>query len=795
MIRTLAQSDQLATVKQRFDPSTILPFLICLLLVSGGSALAQQDDGLFQKKIAELNSKAMKCSLSGRRNKAIEYYEQALAIAEAQGKKHMIPTQLQMIGSVYWGAGRYDKAVEYYEKALTIQKELGSREIKRTLYSLGGLYHAWCNVDKTKCAKAIEYYKKAGGPLCLNSIGQVYYSLGMVHGETANLEKAIACYKQALEKSPSQFHEVIAGNIAEAYYALEKYDSAIQYLEKSVDLKEEQRLTGRGRPDVALITSYMLLTSAYIRENRPDMAFDTVEQKTARHLSEQLGKGESSFAGIKKYQEKMDPGTAVINYTYIRNPLGYQFNTKKVEPVQIVVDSKSINGYELSKYKTVESIKQDEPLVTSFLREIRRVNVKSDIRPMDERERRDDVIRPKNKQELYKLFKQTEFSMLDFNIGEVLSEYEFDAIVIYYRHLLTEPYLSKSDRRACDLIGKRLYNFLFGQIERHLADKTELIIIPDGILSFLPFETLIMPDGRYLVEKYNIKYLQSLTVEESISKRNYSKERKPLLAFGGAVYDNISYDADMITSKRQLEQLQKNTLLAMSRGKSVSKFYGSLGFGSWNNLPGTLTEVKALKGIIPSADIYTGDKVSEPHIKKLSKDGRLKQYKVLHFATHGIVVPEVPELSALVLSQFRKEKGGEDGYLNMREIASLDIQADFINLSSCKTGLGKIYRGEGLAGLTQSFLIAGANALSVSLWQVSDESTMEFMVGMYRLVRGNGMSYDRAITEMKRRFIRGAVDITANEGSRGLVVKTEGKRPGGKYSDPFFWAPFVYYGK
>jgi len=775
--------------------SIILAFFVSLLLINNGFAETEQDYRLLMKKVTELNNSGMKCNLSGQCNEAIEYYKQALAIVKEHGKKDLIALQLQSIGSVYWGAGRYDKAIEYYEQVLAIQKELGSREIKNTLYALGGLYHAWCNVDKTKCDTAIKYFKKAGGPLYLNSVGQVYFSLGMVHGETAELEKAIGYFKQALEKTPPVFHALIVSNIAEAYYALKKYTAAIPYLEKAVKLKEKRRLTARGHPDVALITAYMLLASAYIKDNRPAVAFDTVEQKTASHLSEQLGKGESSFAGIKKYQKKMDSGTAVIRYAYIRNPLGYQFNTKKVEPVQIVVDSKNINGYELSKYKTVESIKQEEPLVTAFLQEIRRLNVKGDIEPMDKRERRDDVIRPKDKQALYRLFKQTEFSMVDFNIGGVLSEYEFDAIVIYYRDLLTRPSLSKKDKRVLNAISKKLYNFLFGHIEKNLTDKTELIIIPDGILSFLPFETLIMPDGRYLIEKYHIKYLQSLTVQELIGKRHYTKDREPLLAFGGAVYDKISYDASVIDSRRQLEQLQKNTLLAMSRGQSVREAYSSLGFASWSNLPGTLTEVKTLMRIIPGAQVYTGDKVSEPHIKKLSKNGKLKQYKVIHFATHGIVVPEIPELSALVLSQFKKEKEGEDGYLNMREIAGLDIQADFINLSACETGLGRIYRGEGLAGLTQSFLIAGANAVSVSLWQVSDEPTMEFMTGMYRLVREGGMSYDRAITEMKRRFIGGIQESAVSEESRGLRPKTVKKKLGVKYSNPFFWAPFVYYGK
>jgi CHAT domain-containing protein len=107
----------------------------------------------------------------------------------------------------------------------------------------------------------------------------------------------------------------------------------------------------------------------------------------------------------------------------------------------------------------------------------------------------------------------------------------------------------------------------------------------------------------------------------------------------------------------------------------------------------------------------------------------------------------------------------------MGEILELDIEADFVNLSACETGLGKLYGGEGVVGLTQSFLVAGANGLSVSLWQVADESTMDFMIGLYRSVQDEGMSYHRAMTDMKRQFLKG------------------------RYADPYYWAPFVYYGR
>ena len=159
-------------------------------------------------------------------------------------------------------------------------------------------------------------------------------------------------------------------------------------------------------------------------------------------------------------------------------------------------------------------------------------------------------------------------------------------------------------------------------------------------------------------------------------------------------------------------------------------------------------------------------------MKTMSKNGELKKYRVIHFATHGFVVPEMPELSALVLSQFKKEIKGEDGYLTMGEILDLNIECDFINLSACETGLGKIAGGEGIVGLTQSFLLAGANGISVSLWSVADESTKDFMIGVYKLVNEKKFGYKEAIIEMKRRFIADK-----------------------KWDSPYFWAPFVYYGR
>ena len=354
---------------------------------------------------------------------------------------------------------------------------------------------------------------------------------------------------------------------------------------------------------------------------------------------------------------------------------------------------------------------------------------------------------------------------------QAMFNYEkFENLINYYRTLLINQASGNADAVVIKEIAQGLYQYLIAPIEGNLIGKNELVIIPEGILSYLPFETLIDQNGKYLIEKYTIQYTQSATVWSLIQDRNYPTSRKPMLAFGGAVYQGTGAVASAVNSEDDISKLQSEL---KSNNKTVTRgAYQKLGIGSWGDLPGTLKEVNTIKANVSGALVLTGSSVSEAKVSDMSTSGQLDDYKVIHFATHGIVVPEVPELSALVLSQSGNVK--EDGYLTMNEIEGLKIKADFVNLSACETGLGKIYGGEGVVGLTQSFLVAGANGLSVSLWQVSDESTMNFMTGLYKEVNA-GKNYKEASTEMKRQFIKGT--------------------HGDQYKKPYYWSPFVYYGK
>jgi CHAT domain-containing protein len=315
--------------------------------------------------------------------------------------------------------------------------------------------------------------------------------------------------------------------------------------------------------------------------------------------------------------------------------------------------------------------------------------------------------------------------------------------------------------------GNALYRYLIAPVEGHLVGVSNLWIVPDGALALLPFESLVLPDGRYLVEAYDIRYVQSIRVAQILRGRTYDQPRKPLLAFGGAIYEK-GKDSGRETNGPSGDRERKAWEMAVAVTASRSPRQGE-----WKNLPGTLAEVEAIGTLYPDARVLTGIDAAESRLKAMAAAGELANYRVLHFATHGMVVPDSPELSALVLSQTEPDgPDREDGFLSMGEVAKLRLAADLVTLSACETGLGRIYSGEGVVGLGQAFLVAGANGVILSLWQVSDESTKELMVAIYGLAEKEGIPFDQALTRVKREFIKNR-----------------------EYSHPFYWAPFVYYGQ
>ena len=222
----------------------------------------------------------------------------------------------------------------------------------------------------------------------------------------------------------------------------------------------------------------------------------------------------------------------------------------------------------------------------------------------------------------------------------------------------------------------------------------------------------------------------------------------------------------LIASVRSAESSSAPSTLPSELARSARSFHRD-GFG---RLVFSNEEAESITGFAPKGSTLkaTGFEAS----RKLVASGELGQYRIVHFATHGLINSEHPELSGLVLSLVDENGKSQDGFLRMSEIFNLRLPAELVVLSACQTALGKEIKGEGLVGLTRGFMYAGAERVVASLWQVDDQATAQLMRFFYR-----GMFKENLRPAAALR----AAQIEMSRSSR--------------WSEPYYWAGFVMQGE
>ncbi len=150
---------------------------------------------------------------------------------------------------------------------------------------------------------------------------------------------------------------------------------------------------------------------------------------------------------------------------------------------------------------------------------------------------------------------------------------------------------------------------------------------------------------------------------------------------------------------------------------------------------------------------------------------QVQNARYVHFATHGIINSQFPELSAIVLSMIDEDGIPQDGLLQLHDIYSMRLNADVVVLSACESALGKDINGEGIIGLTRGFMYAGASSVVASLWKVEDRATAELMKRFYRSMLKQGLSPADALR-------RAQIE---------MLNQTQ-------WNDPYYWAAFTLQG-
>jgi CHAT domain-containing protein len=267
----------------------------------------------------------------------------------------------------------------------------------------------------------------------------------------------------------------------------------------------------------------------------------------------------------------------------------------------------------------------------------------------------------------------------------------------------------------------------------------------------------------FLLEKYRINYVQSASLF-SILLKYYRRDRetKSFIGFGDPVYDYENFKqnkpeqgtfARASTDKEEIKQIFQSR-------------YARAG-GIMNRLPRSGEEVKTIAALFAKQSqksiVYSRVHATETN----AKVPEMKEFDYIHLACHGLLNDE---FQSLVLSQIPGAR--EDGYFTLNEIMNCDYNAKLVVLSACRTGSGKMERGEGVTGLTRAVMYAGTPAVVASLWDVDDNATKELMILFFRNMLETNMDKVEALRQAKL-----------------MLLKNE------KYRSPLFWSAFVMYGE
>jgi len=298
--------------------------------------------------------------------------------------------------------------------------------------------------------------------------------------------------------------------------------------------------------------------------------------------------------------------------------------------------------------------------------------------------------------------------------------------------------------------GQLLHQYLMPK--RLPKNINHLILVPEGPLATIPFETLVSktPDlekqpgqWAWLTKQYSISYLYAASL----------------------------YKAPKATPKNPTATPKRNALLV-----APVYFTDDLGKPYLPTLPGTLKEVQSLNQVLSRNGWNVNLSVLDQAQKTTFTQAIKQPYNVIHLATHGQVRTDQPELSSIYLKSSQQGQP-EAGRLFAGELYNLDLQTDLVVLSACQTGLGRVVGAEGIVGLARALTYAGAKSQMVSLWQVADESTANLMYNFYGAYispdsQANTQSKAQALQDAKNRMLSQNPEL-----------------------GPHFWAPFILQGQ
>jgi CHAT domain-containing protein/tetratricopeptide (TPR) repeat protein len=738
--------------------------------------------------------------------RGLDYLQKALLIRQELKGPSGLGDTLSRIGYAYYLMDKIPEALKYYEMAVPYyQKAEDSRGLSFTLTAIG-LAQAFGGNG----AKALEYYRQAlelqkeerqGQALTYDKMGQAY----MLSGDT---QKALEAYAESLRlwraiKDPhgearTLFDVASAerrrNNIPEAHKRIGEAINLVESLRTRInDYKIRIAYFAAKQDFYELdVDLKMRLHRLHPSEGYDAAALQSHERALARNLLDILSEAkidDSGKANSQLFESKLS--------------LQRKLNAKAAKQAGLLNDPNLLNDRKMSAQAAALEREINE-LVAAY------DEVSAKIRAQNPRYATLTSPQPVGLKEIQKQLLDQDTILLEYALGDErsylwavtpteINTYELpkradiEKVAGQLRNLLTTrpQFLSEvsvnkeSHAHAAGLQywsqAATLSRMLLGPVAAQLGQK-RLLIVADDELQYIPFAGLPIPAAAPagvnqtqsvnpvgtipLIKEHEIINLPSAStlavLREETGKRRAAP--KALAVLADPVFERD--DSRISIAKRE----KTPAAGARSRQQDLDRTLNDVRIGL-SRLQLSRQEAVDISSFV--ADESKMEALGFDANRATATSPQLGQYRIVHFATHGILNDVHPELSGIVLSLFDEQgRFQEDGFLRLHEIYNLRLPVEMVVLSACQTGLGKKMKGEGLVGLTRGFMYAGAPRVVSSLWKVDDEATALLMKRFYQGMFKENLSPAAALRAAQ-------------------VAMWEKKR----WSAPYYWSGFILQGE
>jgi tetratricopeptide (TPR) repeat protein/CHAT domain-containing protein len=732
-------------------------------LVKRALAIREQALGTSHPDVAQtLNNLATVYRAQGKYGEAEGLHKRALSITEnAKGANHPdVAWTLTNLALLYWRQGRYGDAEGLHKRALAIrEKALGPShpEVAETLHNLAIVYEAQGKYGEAEglYKRALAITEKAKGTshpavaTTLHNLATVNRDQGKYSEAERLFERALAIGEQALGTSHPEVARTL-NNLALVYRAQGKYGEAEGLHKRALAIREQA--LGASHPDVAMTLHNLAVLSVARGQSTSALAHSRAWRDKDKALVDALSKpeGQQERARIDTLRKQIAETESRLNS--INASLDKEF-----PDYAALANPKPLMAEEVQKL-----LGADEALVF--------------------------FLTGANESYVFALTRES-FEWRTIPLGEK----NLAAKVAAFRRGLDVDELTKSANTGkpelFDLAAAHeFYGALFGPVEALIKDKRHVFMVPSGPLTALPFHLLVtekppvavpqfmvpsgpltaLPfhllvtekppiavpqiknivayrDAAWLVKRHAVTVLPSVASLKALRVFGRREQgTKPMTGFGDPIFAPKQAPAEQRTAKGKIAA-KTRAYAEYWRGSGVDRAKLAEALAP---LPDTAEELKAVAAKLgaSSSDIHLGNRATETNVKR----SRLADYRVVYFATHGLVAGDVQGLGepSLALTLPKEPSDLDDGLLTASEVAQLKLNADWVVLSACNTAAGDKPGAEALSGLARAFFYAGARALLVSHWRIDSKaatrlttSTFEFMKSDPKLGRAEALRH------------------------------------------------------